>query len=334
MYCRVTFVLFAAVAAIACEAWAAEQPTREQPADVGAESATHEEIEPLDVEFERLTALKLSPDGNLLACDGQAEKILVIGPGGELVDTIAPGLAPEAIDTAIDGTIYCGGGGTLAKLDGQGRVLKTAEIPDTAASPVSAESKRRAKISNVDLKLRITGIAVTETDIFVAFGSGWSLLSKSKLYRFDRDLENGNLLAEGLRGCCQRCDIAAVEGVVYVAENSAHRVVCFDRDGEKLGQWGKRSRTGLEGFGACCNPMNLCAGSDGVLYTSESGLGRVKRYTTDGEMLDLVGYIGVERFTRGGRQAAACSNIAIAVTPDGDRVYVMDYTQNQVRLLQ
>ena len=50
-------------------------------------------------------------------------------------------------------------------------------IPDTAASPVSAESKRRAKICDVDLKLRITGIAVTETDVFVAFGSGWSLLS-------------------------------------------------------------------------------------------------------------------------------------------------------------
>jgi hypothetical protein len=44
--------------------------------------------------------------------------------------------------------------------------------------------------------------------------------------------------------------------------------------------------------------MNLCAGSDGVLYTSESGWGRVKRYATDGRMLDLVGYIGVERFTR------------------------------------
>ena len=142
------------------------------------------------------------------------------------------------------------------------------------------------------------------------------------------------MLAEGLRGCCQRCDIVAGGGVVYVAENAAHRVVLYDREGKTVGKWGQKSRNDLEGFGSCCNPMNLWLDSHGVLYTAESGLGRVKRYTTDGKFLGLVGYVGVERFQSASQLAASCSNLAIAVTPSGDRVYLVDFKNNRIRVLQ
>jgi sugar lactone lactonase YvrE len=241
---------------------------------------------------------------------------------------LKPGFGPEAIDVARDGTTYCGGEGRLARLDPCGRVVATVPVPDDAASKLAP--RRRAS----SRPLAVSGIAVSRRDVFVAFGSGWSLGSKSKLYRFDRNLGNAKLLAEGVRGCCQRCDIVAARGTVYLAENSAYRVVLYDRDGEVLGKWGAKSRTDIEGFGSCCNPMNLDFDANGVLYTSESGLGRVKRYTADGKYLGLVGYVGVERFTRAGRTAASCSNIAIAVTPDGSRVYVMDYTENLIRVLQ
>jgi len=181
---------------------------------------------------------------------------------------------------------------------------------------------------------RVSGIAASDTDVFVAFGTGWSTGSKSKLFRLDRELENPKLLAEGLRGCCQRCDIATRNGTLYLAENAVHRVVQYDREGKVLGKWGQRSRTSLEGFGACCNPMNLCFGADGTLYTSESGVGRVKRYTADGKFIGLVGYVGTTRFSRASGLAASCSNIAIAVTPDGSRVYVMDYKARKIRVLE
>ena len=330
--CRFTVLTAALLVAIAALAGA---PRKEEAAvGAGAETASHQEVEPLAVPFKHLTTLCLHVDGRLLAGDAGSEEIKVIGADGAQTATMKPGLAPEAIDVAADGTLYCGGRGKLAKLDKTGKVLATAPVPATADAPVSETSRRRARMGGVEVRLRVSGIAVTDTDVFVAFGSGWSLVSSSKLFRFDRELGNPTLLAEGLRGCCQRLDIVARDGVLYVAENTVHRVVRMDRDGKVLGRWGGRSRTEIEGFGACCNPMNLCFGADGALYTAESGLARVKRYTADGKFLGLVGTVGAQRFTSAGPLAASCSNIAIAVTADGRRVYVMDYKGKRIRVLE
>jgi DNA-binding beta-propeller fold protein YncE len=299
-----------------------------RPADEGAEAATHREVAPLDVKFQTLAAMRLHTSGNLLAADSGAEAILVIDPKGKVIDTLKPGFGPEALDVAADGVLYCGGQGRLAKLDIRGKLLKTVRLPEPEKPAANAPPRRGTRPD------RVSGIAVTDKDLFVAYGAGWSLRSRSRLFRFDRDLENLRQIAEDLRGCCQRCDIVARNGVVYVAENAAHRVVAFDRDGKILNTWGERGRKGLEGFGACCNPMNLCFDAAGVLYTAESGLGRVKRHATDGKFLDLVGYVDVQCFEAAGGLAASCSNIAIAVTADGARVYVMDYKQNRIRVLE
>jgi sugar lactone lactonase YvrE len=146
-------------------------------------------------------------------------------------------------------------------------------------------------------------------------------------------LENPVILAEGLRGCCQHCDIIFRDGILYLAENAAFRVVRCDADGNVLTKWGSKGRGELERFGSCCNPMNLAFDADGVLYTGESGMGRVKRYTTEGQFLGLVGYLDTERFNRGSRLAAACCYFPLAVTPDGGRVYVADVKDNVIRVL-
>jgi len=319
-------------AAIVLPAWS-QNPAREASAtntDEGADTATHREIEPLPVSFQSLTALRMDRDGNLLAADAEAQDIKIISPAGKLMGVLKPGFGPEAMDVAADGSIFCGGQGRLAHLDKSGRVLLTAKVPSDIESPVSETSRRRAE----GRAPQLSGMAVTDRALFVAFGSGWSMGSKSKLFRFDLNLANPKRLAEDLRGCCQRCDLAARNGVLYLAENAVHRVVCYDFDGKMLNRWGERGRTGLEGFGSCCNPMNLAFDARGVLYTAESGLGRVKRHTTDGKYLGLVGYVGVERFQSAGRLAASCSNIAIAVSANGDRVYVLDIKSNLIRVLQ
>jgi len=306
-------------------------PAADAPAD---KAASHKEVAPLKVKFEKLTALRMHTDGTLLAGDGKAKAIKVIDAAGKQTATFTLPFGPESIDVAADGAIYCGGEGKIARLDAAGKVVKVVDVPKGADSPVSEVSKRRAAMSKVELRLRVSGIAVSGKDVFVAFGSGWSLVSTSKLYRFDSDLGSPKQLATGIRGCCQRCDIAVVNGIVHVAENTRHRVVRYDREGKVVGKWGKRSRSNVEGFGACCNPMNLYVGGKGVLYTAESGLARVKRYTPEGKFLGLVGHLGVTRFTRAGSLAASCSNIALAVARGGERIYVMDYKNNLIRVLE
>ncbi|MEE8452802.1 MAG: hypothetical protein V3R99_12835 [Thermoguttaceae bacterium] len=307
-------------------AWA--QKPGDSIVDLGAESASHEEVDSISVEFEWLSALQMHTDGNLLACDRGANVIRVIDPAGKLVASIQLEFGPEAIDVAADGTIYCGGGGQLAKMNADGKVLLTATIPDPPRTP---EQQPRRYASEPH---RVSGIAAGKEALFVAFGEGGHRSSKSKLFRFDLDLNDPKQIAEDLRGCCQRCDVATRDGIFYVAENTAHRIVRFGAKGEVLGHWGEQSRTELEGFGSCCNPMNLCFGPDGVLYTSESGMARVKRYTAEGKFLGLVGYVGTTRFSSASGMAASCSNISIAVAAEGDRIYVMDYTNRHIRVLQ
>jgi sugar lactone lactonase YvrE len=112
---------------------------------------------------------------------------------------------------------------------------------------------------------------------------------------------------------------------VYVAENSRHRVVRYDSEGKKLTAFGKRDREGLgEGFGGCCNPMNLCFTSEGNLLVSESN-GIVKRFTPDGKYLDMVGTAGVPE---------GCKNSAVGVSSNGDYVFYINVRNSQIVVLE
>ncbi|MFQ6035534.1 MAG: NHL repeat-containing protein [Sedimentisphaerales bacterium] len=288
---------------------------------VSSLSATHKEVKSIgltpETRFENLTTFCMTQNGNLLACDAEAREIKVINPMGRLLTKWKLKFAPYSIDARPDGSVYVAGQGVVAKLDKAGKVLKTVEA-DGANLP----------------KAKPSGITATEKELFVAFGSGWSLRSRSSIVRFDRDLGQATVIAEDLRGCCQRLDMVARDGVLYVAENARHRVVKYDRNGKVLAKWGKRDRKNVEGFGSCCNPMNLCFSPKGELYTAEAGLGRIKRYSADGKFLALVGYVGVERFSRAGRLAAACSNIALAMSKDESRIYVLDFKNNIIRVME
>jgi hypothetical protein len=147
--------------------------------DVGAATASHREIDPLPVAFKTLSCLRIRADGNLLAGDSGSEEIKIVSPAGELVASIEPGFGPEAINLAADGTIYCGGNGQLARIRADGQVLKTVPLPENVQSETTP--RRRATSRPVG----VSGIAISDGAVFVAFGSGWSLGSKSKLFRFD-----------------------------------------------------------------------------------------------------------------------------------------------------
>ena len=71
--------------------------------------------------------------------------------------------------------------------------------------------------------------------------------------------------------------------------------------------------------------MNLRLGSAGTIYTSEATLGRIKRFTAEGEFL---GVVGVAEIVPG------CKHVAIGVTSDGGRVHLLDITCNQIIVLE
>jgi sugar lactone lactonase YvrE len=116
-------------------------------------------------------------------------------------------------------------------------------------------------------------------------------------------------------------DVKANDTGVFVAENSQHRVCRFDRNGKKLGTWGTSARTGLDGFGSCCNPMNIAFGPKNVVYTAEDDTGRIKRYSPEGKLLGLVGLVELK---------PGCKNVSIAVSSDGSHVYMLDITRNHI----
>ena len=279
--------------------------------------ATHEEVETIQIKFENLTTFCMDREGNLLACDSKANEIRKISPAGKPLAKWKFNFAPNAIHASPDGTIFIAGPGKVAKLDKTGKVLKIAET-DGSIFPVGKPS----------------GITATKRDVFLCVGTSGSLRSRSSIVRFDRELNEPNIIAEDLRGCCQRLDIVTKDGALYVAENARYRVLKCDREGKILSKWGSRDRKNIEGFGSCCNPMNLCFGPKGELYTAESGLGRIKRYTPDGKFLGLVGYVDVDRFNRATRQARLCSNIAIALNKDASRIYVLDFKNNFIRVME
>jgi len=295
---------------IACRFETSEATTQAYPEldkQAAGVSKTHEEAAAIssggDQPFASVSALSLTPAGNLLICDPQRKNVHTVSPEGKPLGRWDLGWPVQAVDVAADGTVFAGGAGRVAKISSTGQVLKLVR----ASSGGFPDSD-------------VTGIAITGKDLFVAFRDR----PRFGIYRFNHELAETKKVASRLSGCCGTMDIAAHGDGLYVAENGRHRVVKYDREGKVLAQWGERAREGMEGFGGCCNPMNICTDGKGFVYTAESYPDRVKRYSPDGKFLGVVGWFA------GGK---SCSCEAIAANEDGTRVYVADYRQKNVRVL-
>ena len=185
------------------------------------------------------------------------------------------------------------------------------------------ETINQRVLSTINRKKTVASLAVTNEDVFVATydvtGYGFCI------WRLSHSLDQPKKIVTNLRGCCGNMHIGAGNGELFVAENARHRVCRYDREGELIKTFGKKDRDGLDGFSSCCNPMNVCITSKGEVYTSESNVGRIKRYTSDGEYLELIGTVDL---------VPGCKNVSIVVTPDHKRVYMMDKTRSHVIVMQ
>lgn len=203
----------------------------------------------------------------------------------------------------------------LSALD---RLIAQAAAPPKVGQPTAAETQQAIE-GLVASQLQIISISSTPKEVYVACrsGSGYGF----DVWRLNPDFGGGQRIIESLRGCCGQMDVQANANGVYVAENTRHRVRVFGRDGRPLGEFGSRDRTAPEGFDGCCNPMNVAFGPGASVYTAESGSGRIKRFSPRGEFLELVGQVEL---------VPGCKKVAIAVSPDGGSVYMLDITRGHI----
>jgi len=172
-------------------------------------------------------------------------------------------------------------------------------------------------------KLRIASISTDGKHVYIATPA--TLGYRFEVWQTSLDFTDGQKVVTELRGCCGQMDVQACESGIFVAENARHRVACFQPNGEMVTEWGKRDRSGKDGFTSCCNPTNVCFNKTGDVYTAESNTGRITRFSADGEFKEYVGDV---------KLVPGCKNVSIAVSPDNDTVYMLDITRNHIVVMK
>jgi len=183
-------------------------------------------------------------------------------------------------------------------------------------------------VSGIVSRLKvINGIAVSEKDLFLVCGEskGYGYA----IWRMTHDFQDAKQVKGGVGGCCGQMDIQVAGTDFLLAENTNYKFARYDRDGKALGAWGKGMMVAPgkecppDCFGGCCNPMNLRVNKAGDVLTAESE-GVIKRFSAKGEFLGTVAKVAL---------TGGCKNVAVAMTPDADRVYFCDQPNSQVIIL-
>lgn len=173
-------------------------------------------------------------------------------------------------------------------------------------------------------RVRVTsGLAVSDKDVFVACGdmAGYGYA----VWRLSHDLKDPKQVLGGIGGCCGQMDIQCHGPDVLVAENTKKQFARYDRDGKKLGGYGKGGAdTDPACFGGCCNPMNVRACGTGDVYTAESE-GIIKRFSPSGEFLETAGVV---------KLSGGCKNVAVGVNADATKLYFLDQPGSKFHILE
>jgi len=259
-----------------------------------------------------------------------------------LLKTLPLDIKPEAICVAGDGSIFAAGDGKILKLDQSGKVIASADSPvareavvmdkevedmvkDTAKQTRSSYKDQLAKMktSLENRRSNVTGLAVTDQDVFMAVPAPSDF--SFRVYRFNHDLAEPKLVVEKLRGCCGQMDIQSHDGKLWIPHNARHAVEAHDRDGKELAKFGKAGRVKPSEFGGCCEPKNLRVLADGDILAAESGPPTcIKRFSADGKFKEVVALINDSK--------GDCVRVTVERSPDGSRYYMLDTTKGAIHV--
>jgi hypothetical protein len=145
-----------------------------------------------------------------------------------------------------------------------------------------------------------------------------------EVLRLNRDFTQPRRILGDLQGCCDQMDVVLSKGRIFTAENTRFKVGTYDLDGKKLGEFGERFKAGNQGFGSCCNPMNVLPLESGDLLTAESSIGTLKRFSPEGQLLGVIGRA---------RIGDGCKHVAVGFDAQRDRYYVQYQDRNHICVL-
>ena len=330
---------------------------------IASMAATHEELPTITIKQDAadlVSTFAMTSDGRLMASisrwsqEPATHEIVFYSPEGETLETwdMTEKMPPRRnwykgklhvmLHGSAEGDIYVGGAGWLMRFNAEGDLLQELDYRKMLAEAAQAEHAGKSQQDQSEdpppdalafKRVVPAGITSSAAYLFVALHmDGGGTRSTQDVYRFSRELGEPLRIIENLRGCCAHIDLETLDNdKLVVAENTRFRINTYTFAGTLLGRWGKRSRTSIEGFASCCNPVGICFAPDGELITASSGVGRVKRYTPEGEFLGMVALVNVTRWE--GAIPGKCY-IPIEVSPDNQRVYVLDEVTQNIHVMK
>lgn len=168
----------------------------------------------------------------------------------------------------------------------------------------------------------VTAMAVNSKSVYLACdsidGQGY------EVWRMNHDFSEPEKLLSDLGGCCGQFDIQVDEQNLILAENTKFKVGLLDLDGKRVSDFGQSNRMGGNGFGSCCNPMNVRCCSNGDILTAESSIGWIKRYDREGNLQAIVGKAKI---------GGGCKHVPIGYDAERDRYYMMYQDRNAICVL-
>jgi len=274
-----------------------------------------------DTRSKSLSSFCLDRADNIIACDQKDSCLRVISPADKLLSKCSLDFAPQVVTCRADGTLVVAGTGHVAILDPSGKTLVSASLPVPPMPAIKGGTPSKAEIaSRIRRMSSAVSVGAMGDDVFVCARAN----SGFAVYRMNSRLENITPIIKGLNGCCGQMDLTAKDGTIYVAANCESKVVRYDRDGKRIGAFGKDKEHKDSYFNGCCEPKNVCVGPDGSLYVAESAQCCVNRFSTDGKLLDRVGVV---------KGITGCVRVTVAVNRDASLVYMLDTSKNTIRML-
>ncbi len=277
---------------------------------------THREVARFKAPLQAVHRLALTPKGHLLVAGDQA--LVELSPEGRLLRRIATDGPARCAAVAADGTIYAGLRDHLEVFGPDGR--------------------RRARWALPAKRSWITGLAVTEDDLFAADSGQRVVLRYDRTGKARGEIGKRDR-ARGVTGFVlpsPYLDVAwGEDGLLRVNNPGRHRVEFYTPDGGLEFFWG-RPGMAVKYFSGCCNPVSLALLDEGRLVTCEKGLPRVKIYRAHGELEGVVA--GPESFPENLKAGAGDglgdgtrASLDAVAAADG-RVYILDTVTREIHV--